>query len=178
MPGPLDRPVEGLGARRSGLGSPLLIDPQVGGYDTGKGMSMVKEFKEFLLRGNLLDLAVAVVIGVAFTAVVNAFVNSLITPLIKAIFGGKSQFNSLHFTIHGSRFAYGSFLNALLSFVIIAAVIFFLVIKPVNSLMDRLGMTPKEEPRKECPECLSNIPEAATRCAYCTSQLTPTAPGA
>ncbi len=139
---------------------------------------MVKEFKEFLLRGNLLDLAVAVVIGVAFTAVVNAFVNSLITPLVKAIFGGKTQFAGLFFTVNGSKFTYGTFLNALLSFVIIAAVIFFLVIKPVNSLMDRLGMTPTEDPVRECPECLSKIPEAATRCAYCTSQLTPTGAGA
>ena len=135
---------------------------------------MLKDFKEFLLRGNLLDLAVAVVIGVAFTAVVNAFVNSLITPLIKAIFGGASQFSGLYFTINGSKFTYGSFLNALLSFVIIAAVIFFLVIKPTNHLMDRLGMTPKEDPVRECPECLSKVPEAASRCAYCTSPLTPT----
>ena len=139
---------------------------------------MIKEFKEFLLRGNLLDLAVAVVIGVAFTAVVNSFVNSLITPLIKAIFGGSSQFSGLHFTINGSKFAYGTFLNELLSFVIIAAVIFFLVIKPVNSLMDRLGLTPTEDPVRQCPECLSKVPEAASRCAYCTSKLTPTAPGA
>ena len=138
---------------------------------------MVKEFKEFLLRGNLLDLAVAVVIGVAFTAVVNAFVNSLVTPLIKAVFGGATQFAGLSFTVHGSKFAYGLFLNALLSFVIIAAVIFFVEIKPGNSLMDRLGMTPKEDPMCECPECLSKVPEAATRCAYCTSQLTPTGAG-
>ncbi len=137
----------------------------------------MKDFKEFLLRGNLIDLAVAVVLGVAFTAVVTALVNSLVTPLIKAIFGGKSQFAGLAFTLHGSRFTYGSFLNALLSFVIIAAVIFFLVVKPTNRLMDRLGLTPKEDPVRECPECLSKVPEAATRCAYCTSQLTPTGSG-
>jgi len=135
----------------------------------------MKDFKDFLLRGNLIDLAVAVVIGVAFTAVVTAFVNSLITPLVKAIFGGNSQFSSLYFTLHGSKFTYGSFLNALLSFVIIAAVIFFLVIKPVNHLSARLGMTPKEEPMRDCPECLSKVPEAATRCAFCTTQLAPTA---
>ncbi len=134
----------------------------------------MKDFKDFLLRGNLIDLAVAVVIGVAFTAVVTAFVNSLITPLIKAIFGGHTQFSELSFTLHGSRFTYGSFLNALLSFVIIAAVVFFLVIKPMSRLMDRLGMTPKEEPMRDCPECLSKVPEAANRCAYCTSPLTPT----
>ena len=136
---------------------------------------MVKEFKEFLLRGNLLDLAVAVVIGVAFTGVVNAFVSNLITPLIKAIFGGKNQFGSLHVTIHGSVITYGAVLNALLNFVIVAAVIFFLVIKPVNALMDKLGRTPNEEPMRECPDCLSKVPDQATRCAYCTSTLTPTA---
>jgi large conductance mechanosensitive channel len=135
---------------------------------------MIKEFKEFLLRGNLLDLAVAVVIGVAFTAVINAFVSSLITPLIKAIFGGNTQFKSLSFTLHGSTFTYGAFLNALLSFVIIAAVIFFLVIKPANAFMKRSGMAAKEEATRECPDCLSKVPEAARRCAYCTSALTPT----
>jgi large conductance mechanosensitive channel len=139
---------------------------------------MIKDFREFLLRGNLLDLAVAVVIGAAFTGVVNSFVSSLITPLIKAIFGGKTQFASLHFTINGSKFVYGNFLDALISFVIIAAVIFFLVIKPVNHLMEHLGRTPADDPVRECPECLSKVPEAATRCAYCTSALTPTGSGA
>jgi large conductance mechanosensitive channel len=135
---------------------------------------MVKEFKEFLLRGNLLDLAVAVVIGAAFTSVVNAFVSNLITPLIKAVFGGTTQFSDLAVTVHGSKITYGGFLDALLSFVIVALVVFFLVIKPVNALMGRLGRTPAEEPVRECPECLSKVPEAAIRCAYCTSQLLPT----
>ena len=138
---------------------------------------MVKEFKEFLLRGNLLDLAVAVVIGAAFTGVVNAFVSNLMTPLIKAVFGGKTQFNSLTFTVNGSKITYGDFLDAVLSFVIVALVIFFLVIKPVNALMKRLGRTPDEEPMRECPECRSKVPEAASRCAYCTSTLTPVASG-
>ena len=138
---------------------------------------MIKEFKEFLLRGNLLDLAVAVVIGAAFTGVVNSFVSSLITPLIKAVFGGQNQFNDLYITINGSKLLYGTFLDALLSFVIVAAVIFFLVIKPVNHLMKRLGRTPEEDPVRECPECRSKVPEAATRCAYCTSQLTPIGSG-
>ncbi len=138
---------------------------------------MVKEFKEFLLRGNLLDLAVAVVIGAAFTGVVNSFVSGLITPLIKAIFGGKTQFKNLYFTVNHSQFTYGTFLDALISFVIIAAVIFFLVIKPVNAFMRRTGRAPHEDPVRECPECLSKVPEAATRCAYCTSQLTPTGSG-
>jgi large conductance mechanosensitive channel len=137
---------------------------------------MLKDFKAFLLRGNLLDLAVAVVVGVAFTALVNAFVKDLITPLIAALVG-KQNFNNLYFTVHGSQFAYGSFFNALLSFVLIAVVIFFLVVQPVNRLTDRLGLTPQEDPVRECTECLSKVPEAATRCAYCTSALTPTGSG-
>jgi large conductance mechanosensitive channel len=136
---------------------------------------MIKEFKEFLLRGNLLDLAVAVVIGVAFTAVVTSITSNLITPLIKAIFGGSTQFGSLYFTINGSKILYGNVLDALLNFVIVAAVIFFLVIKPVNSLMARLGRLPNEEPVRDCPECLSKVADKATKCAYCTSELTPTA---
>jgi large conductance mechanosensitive channel len=136
---------------------------------------MIKEFKEFLLRGNLLDLAVAVVIGAAFTAVVAALTKNVITPLIKAVFGGSTQFDSLAFTVNGSQIQYGAVINALVNFVIVAAVIFFLVIKPVNALMKRLGRTPTEEPMRECPECLSQVPDLATRCAYCTSTLTPTA---
>ena len=112
---------------------------------------MVKEFKEFLLRGNLLDLAVAVVIGAAFTGVVTALTVDVITPLIKAIFGGSTQFDSLEFTINGSQIFYGKVLTALLNFVIVAAVIFFLVIKPVNSLMKRLGRVPSEEPGAGVP---------------------------
>jgi large conductance mechanosensitive channel len=130
-----------------------------------------KDFKNFLLRGNLLDLAVAVVVGVAFTALVDALVKDLITPLIAAV-AGKQSFADLTFTVHGSQFDYGAFLNALLSFVLIAVVVFFLVVRPVSKLMDRLGLTPKEEPVRECPECLSKVPKAATRCAYCTSPLT------
>jgi large conductance mechanosensitive channel len=144
---------------------------------TGPEGATIKDFKAFLLRGNLIELAVAVVVGVAFTAVVTAFVNSIIAPLIKAIFGGATQLSRLSFTLNGSRFAYGSSRNALLSFVIVAAVVFFLVVKPMSHLMDRLGMTPKEDPVRECPECLSKVPEAATRCAYCTSQLAPTGSG-
>jgi large conductance mechanosensitive channel len=134
---------------------------------------MVKEFKEFLMRGNLLDLAVAVVIGAAFTGVVNAFVSNVITPLIKAIFGGSTQFDRLAFTVNGSSITYGNFLDAVLSFVIVAVVIFFAVIKPVNALMRRTGHA-RSETVRDCPECLSKVPEAASRCAYCTSALTPT----
>ncbi len=136
---------------------------------------MIKDFKEFLLRGNLLDLAVAVVIGAAFTAVVTSLTTSVITPLIKAIFGGKTQFGGLYITINHSKIYYGNVLNALLNFVIVAAIIFFLVIKPVNALMGKLGRTPSEEPVRECPACLSKVPDQATKCAYCTSELTPTA---
>jgi large conductance mechanosensitive channel len=134
---------------------------------------ILKEFRAFVLRGNLVDLAVAVVIGTAFTAVVNAVVRDLITPLIAAIFG-KPMFDALAFTINGSRFAYGDFLNAALTFLIVAAVVFFLVIKPVNMLMARLRTEPDvDSPTRGCPECLSQIPVAARRCAFCTSDVTP-----
>jgi large conductance mechanosensitive channel len=130
---------------------------------------MLKEFRQFILRGSLVDLATAVVIGTAFTAVVNAVVKDLITPLIAAI-GGKPDFGRLAFTINGSRFAYGDFLNALLAFLIVAAVVFFLVIKPVNTLLDRFRPEPKvDQETRECPECLSDIPIGARRCAFCTS---------
>jgi large conductance mechanosensitive channel len=132
---------------------------------------MLKEFRDFVLRGNVVELAIAVVIGAAFGAVVTAFVASFITPLIAAI-GGKPDFSTLTFTINGSRFTYGLFFNALLSFLIIAAVIFFFVIRPLNALMARR----KPEPAvdlvvRPCPECLSDIPEEARRCAFCTAEL-------
>ena len=132
---------------------------------------MLPEFRAFILRGNLVDLAVAVVIGTAFTAVVNALVRDIITPLIAAI-GGDPDFGRLAFTINGSRFAYGDFLNALLTFVIVAAVVFFLVIKPVNLLMEQFQTEPEvESPTRPCPECLSQIPLAASRCAFCTTEV-------
>ncbi len=134
---------------------------------------MVSDFKKFILRGNVVDLAVAVVVGVAFAAVVTAFVNDLITPLIAAIFG-KPNFSNLYFTLHNSRFHYGSFINALLSFLIIATVVFFAVVVPLTALMRRLNVLPKDEPEPEthpCPECLSDIPVAAHRCAFCTSEV-------
>jgi len=132
---------------------------------------MLKEFRQFILRGSLVDLAVAVVIGASFTAVVNALVKDLITPLIAAV-GGQSDFSNLDFTINGSRFAYGNFLNELTTFVIVAAVMFFVVIKPLNHLLERLRTEPKtDSPTRECPECLSDIPLAARRCAFCTSEV-------
>lgn len=130
----------------------------------------MKDFKAFLLRGNLVDLAVAFVIGLAFAAVVTAFVGDIITPLIAAI-AGKPDFSSLTFTIHHSRFRYGDFINALFSFVVIAAAIFFVVVKPMQALTARRQ---KGEPTtKPCPHCLSEIPLAATVCAFCTRDVQP-----
>ena len=132
---------------------------------------MLKEFRQFILRGNLVDLAVAVVIGVAFTSVVNTLVKGLVTPLLAAG-GGQPDFAKLAFTINGSRFAYGEFLNALIAFLIVAAVLFFLVIRPVNLLLDRLQPERKvDTPTRECPECLSDIPGAARRCAFCATEV-------
>jgi large conductance mechanosensitive channel len=136
---------------------------------------MLGEFRKFLLRGNLVDLAVAVVIGTAFGAVVTALVKDLITPLIAAV-GGEPDFSGLTFTINGSVFRYGDFLNALLAFLMVAAVVFFLVIKPVNALLERLRTEPPvAEETRDCPECLSKIPLAAGRCAYCTATVPATA---
>jgi large conductance mechanosensitive channel len=133
----------------------------------------VRDFRDFLLRGNLVDMAVGIVIGVAFTAVVAALVGDLITPLLAAI-GGKPDFAGLSFTINSSHFLYGHFLNALLTFVLIAAVLFFLVIKPVNRLMALRRTEPPVGPTtRPCPECLSEIPLAARRCAFCTAQVAP-----
>ena len=136
--------------------------------------SLMKDFRAFLLRGNVVDLAVAVVIGVAFTAVVTALVRDLITPIIALIFG-KNDFSALTFTINGSVFRYGDFINALLSFVTIAAAVFFLVVAPLNALMARRRKVEEDETRP-CTECLSEIPRAARRCAFCGSQQTPETP--
>ena len=138
---------------------------------------MLKEFRQFVLRGNLVDLAVAVVIGTAFTAVVTSLVENVITPVIAAV-GGEPDFSGLAFTINGSRFLYGEFINALLTFLIVAAVVFFLIIKPVNALMAHFQPdTPVDVKTRGCPECLSDIPRAATRCAFCTARV-PAAPPA
>jgi large conductance mechanosensitive channel len=131
----------------------------------------MRDFKQFILRGNLVDLAIAVVIGTAFAAVIAALVADLVTPLIAAI-GGNPDFGGLSFTINGSRFQYGAFLNALITFVIVAAVLFFFVVKPVNALMNRRRTEPDVElTTRECPECLSQIPRAARRCAFCTAEV-------
>jgi large conductance mechanosensitive channel len=134
---------------------------------------MLKEFRDFVLRGNVVELAVAVVIGAAFGALVTAFVSSFVTPLIAAI-GGEPDFSELAFTINGSRFTYGVFINAVISFLIIAAVVFFFVVRPLNALMARLRPEPAvDRVVRPCPECLSDIPEAARRCAFCTAEVRP-----
>jgi len=133
---------------------------------------MLKDFRKFILRGNTVDLAVAVVIGAAFGTIVTALVKDLITPFIAAI-GGQPDFSGLYFTINNSKFLYGDFINAVISFLIIAAVVFFLIIQPINKLMAHANRnkTSEDPSEKKCPECLSDIPKAATRCAFCTSKV-------
>ena len=128
----------------------------------------MKGFRAFLLRGNVVDLAVAVVIGAAFGAVVTAFVKDLVTPLIAAL-GGKPDFGTLYFTVNNSKFLYGDFFNALIAFLVIAAVIYFFVIVPINALVARSRKEPPADPTtKKCTECMSEIPIGAKRCAFCT----------
>ena len=132
---------------------------------------VMQEFKAFLLRGNLVDMAVGIVIGLAFATVVTALVADLITPLIAAIFG-KQDFSSLTFTINGSTFHYGDFINALITFLLIATALFFFVLKPVNILVARARREGPPDPEvRNCPECLSEIPIAAKRCSYCTTEV-------
>jgi large conductance mechanosensitive channel len=133
---------------------------------------MLKGFKEFLLRGNVVDLAVAVVIGGAFGAIVTALVKDLLTPLIAALVG-KPDFSALIFTLNNSKFLYGDFLNAVVGFVLIAAAIYFFIVVPVNALNARMRKPapPAAPATKECPECLSAIPIGARRCAHCTSVI-------
>jgi len=134
-------------------------------------MKILNDFKQFLLRGNVVDLAVAVVIGAAFGAVITALVQDLFTPLIAAI-GGQQDFSALDFTINDSTFRYGDFINKVVTFVAIAAVVFFFVVVPINTLIARSRKEPPADPTtRKCPECLSEIPIDARRCAYCTSQI-------
>jgi large conductance mechanosensitive channel len=131
----------------------------------------VKGFRAFINRGNLISLAIAIVIGTAFTAMVTALVADLLTPLIAAI-AGKPDFSKLQFTVHRSTFLYGSFLNAVLSFLIIALVVYYLIVAPSVKLTARLTKT-AEATTRDCPECLSTIPIAASRCMYCTAEVPP-----
>ncbi|MFZ0665574.1 MAG: large conductance mechanosensitive channel protein MscL [Acidimicrobiales bacterium] len=133
---------------------------------------MLKDFKTFILRGNVVDLAVGIIIGVAFGAVVTAFVTDLLTPLISI--PGKVNFADLKVHIHHSVFAYGSFLNSLIAFVIVAAAVFFFVVKPLNSLNKKMHPNADDDTRP-CPECLTDIPVEAKRCFACTVQVEPAA---
>jgi large conductance mechanosensitive channel len=134
---------------------------------------MLQGFKQFIFRGNVLDLAVAVVMGVAFGAVIAALVKDLITPLIAA-FVGKPDFSAIEFTVNGSRFPIGDFINSVVSFILIAAAVYFFIVLPVNKVLERMrrGEAAPDPTTKKCPECLSDIPIAARRCAFCTSPLT------
>jgi large conductance mechanosensitive channel len=131
----------------------------------------VSGFRKFLFRGNLIDLAVAVVVGVAFNAVVHALIADLITPLIAAI-GGQPNFGALSFTVHRSTFHYGSFINSLVSFLIIASVVYYIIVSPA-ARVTALATRSKAATERDCPECLSSIPVAARRCMYCTSEVPP-----
>jgi len=132
---------------------------------------MAGGFKQFLLRGNVVDLAVGVVVGAAFGGVVTAFTKDLLTPLIAAI-AGKPDFAAIQFTVNNSKFLVGDFVNAIVSFVIIAAAVYYFVVLPVNALVSRAHKEPPADPAtKKCPECMSEIAIAARRCAFCTSPL-------
>jgi large conductance mechanosensitive channel len=134
----------------------------------------VKGFRSFLLRGNVVDLAVGIVVGAAFTAVVNGFVTAFLTPVIGLITGKSGDFSKASFTVHKVTFPYGALVSAAISFVLIAAVVYFCVVLPINMLHTRFS--PKVEAlvtTKDCPECLSPVPLAATRCAFCTVELSP-----
>ena len=131
---------------------------------------MLREFRDFILRGNVVDLAVGIVIGAAFTAIVNSLVADLLTPLVGIIFS--ADFSTLSVTVNGSTITYGNFLNALVSFLLVGAALFFLVVKPMNLLERRRQATEPDAPTtKTCAECASEIPVAARRCPMCTSDL-------
>jgi len=134
---------------------------------------MLKGFRQFLLRGNVVDMAVGIVIGAAFGAVVSGFVKDLLTPFIAAIVK-QPDFSALTFTINGSNFLYGEFVNVLLSFLIIAAAVYFFVVIPVNALIAKSRKEPPADPTtRKCPECLSEIPRDARRCAFCAQSSAP-----
>lgn len=145
----------------------------VGREALGVAGQTLSGFKQFLLRGNVVDMAVGIVIGAAFVSVVQGFVKDLLTPLIAAV-GGKPDFSQLSFAIHNSRFAYGDFINDVISFLIVAAVVYFFVVLPMSNVLARLQReAPREPETEQCPECLKAIPLGARRCAYCTSPVAP-----
>ncbi len=132
-------------------------------------------FRKFLTQGNLIDLAVAVVIGVAFNAIIQALVKDMVTPLITAITGDRNPFSDLSFVVHNSKFTYGAVLNAAVSFLVIAAVIYWIIVAPATRVT-AFATRNKLATERQCPECLSEIPIAAKRCMYCTSEVTPVEP--
>jgi large conductance mechanosensitive channel len=153
------------------------MSPRLVGVDEARGVvgGVRKElggFRKFLVRGNVVDLAVGIVIGASFTTVVTALVDNVITPII-GIFGGTPNVDSWRFVVAGQEIFYGAVINAIITFLITAAVVYFFVVLPVNRLMDRYKPEPKPAPTKDCPECLSAIPEAARRCRECGAQLAP-----
>jgi large conductance mechanosensitive channel len=134
-------------------------------------------FRKFLIRGNIIDLAVAVVIGVAFNAIVQAFVQNMIAPLISAIVGSHKNVAKLYFELHGAKFTYGAVINATITFLVIAAVIYYLVVAPAAKIT-ALATRNKAATDRQCPECMSTIPVAARRCMYCTAEVAPVPPPA
>ena len=148
--------------------------PSLGDVRRGAGRD-IGGFKKFILRGNVVDLAVGIVIGAAFTAVVQALVRDIITPLLGAV-GGNPDFSSWVVTVGGARLLVGDFLNALVAFLLLALVVYFFVVLPVNKLMEKYRPQPEPAPTKECPECTSKIAEVARRCPECTAQLEPPSP--
>lgn len=163
-------------SRPPGAGRPI---PSVRATEASGGVGIfirvkvIAGFRDFISRGNVIDLAVAVVIGAAFTALVTSLVEDLLTPVIAAVFG-QPDFSDLTFTINDAAFYYGSFLNALIAFLSISAAVYFFVVVPLNALAERRAAN-EEATHRECPECLSEVPVAASRCAFCTSELAPPA---
>ncbi len=166
----LREPGAGRGPRH-GRSQPICAAPL-----RSSAVGLVKEFKAFLVRGNVVDLAVAFVMGAAFTVVVSDLVKDLITPIIAAVFG-KPDFSQLFFTINASRFLYGDFLDGLITFVSVAAAVFFFVVKPINAMAAARarGQAAPDPTTKQCTECLSEIPVAAARCAFCAQPQAATA---
>jgi large conductance mechanosensitive channel len=167
--------VASMSAERNGNRSDVARYEDVGRGALGAAGHTLSGFKQFLLRGNVVDMAVGIVIGAAFVSVVQGFVRDLLTPLIAAA-GGKPDFSQLSFNVHNSKFAYGDFINDVVSFLIVAAVVYFFVfvVLPMTSVLARIQReTPREPETDQCPECLKAIPRGARRCAYCTSPVAP-----